>query len=376
MSFNSTFRLFALITNIAGICNAAISTTCTALLQKDGSICLNTPYGTETITEPVLIDLIKSKPTLRLKSVYLSGISALVIPSQPKRTRLDHSAGVLALLRKHKRPLLEQVAGLAHDLSHGVFSHTLDFVFENPNQQDESFESYIATTELPNILAKYNIKPHEINILKQQFPALKQKAPNICADILDGILGDCLETEFLKQDDLQTIMKALEFDGQNWFFTSQAAARRLGDASLYTVGKIYGSRANYMAYYWTAEALKKAAEQNIISFNDMRKGTDEKTWARLKKINNKAIQELVSQVENVESITLPGTIGHHDILSSTKFRCVDPWVKTQNGLKRLTQLDKSFKSEFKKLKNKLTKGLPILLAQKTGAIDQTQIFMA
>ncbi len=82
-------------------------------------------YGKYKINEPVLVELIKSRPMQRLKKIAQLGI--------PDRfyhirgfSRFEHSLGVMLLLRKLNASLEEQAAGLLHDVSHTAFSHVVD----------------------------------------------------------------------------------------------------------------------------------------------------------------------------------------------------------------------------------------------------------
>lgn len=76
-------------------------------------------YGTFEISEPVLVDLINSPELQRLKKISMAGYYP-GCPSfcNPDYNRYNHSLGVFMLLRRFKAPLLEQIAGLIHDISH------------------------------------------------------------------------------------------------------------------------------------------------------------------------------------------------------------------------------------------------------------------
>ncbi len=96
-------------------------------------------YG-EFEVEKVLEELIFSDPVQRLKGIHQGGASYLV-NQKWNETRLDHSIGVMLLIRKLGGSLEEQIAGLLHDVSHTAFSHVIDFVFEN--KEEDYHEKYI-----------------------------------------------------------------------------------------------------------------------------------------------------------------------------------------------------------------------------------------
>ena len=90
-------------------------------------------YGDVVFKERILVDLINTDLMKRLKRVNQGGPFVLLRPDHEwrkfKTTRFDHSVGVCVLLKKFNSSLKEQIAGLLHDVSHTVFSHSLDFLF-------------------------------------------------------------------------------------------------------------------------------------------------------------------------------------------------------------------------------------------------------
>ena len=117
-------------------------------------------YGTFSIGEPVIIDLINSPAMQRLKD-----ISQLGIPDRYYHlkgfSRYDHSIGVFLLLRSHKASIAEQIAGLIHDISHTPFSHVIDWVINGKGgeelHQDDRHAEFLHNSEIPGILASYGI---------------------------------------------------------------------------------------------------------------------------------------------------------------------------------------------------------------------------
>lgn len=111
--------------------------------------------GTIEINEPVVLDLIESQSMQRMKGVDQHGYLEPYFPGTAY-SRFEHSLGVFILLKKFGAPLLEQIAGLLHDVSHTVFSHVADYVFgngsgEKQNFQDTCFDEFIEKSEIPEI---------------------------------------------------------------------------------------------------------------------------------------------------------------------------------------------------------------------------------
>lgn len=114
-------------------------------------------YGNANIQSSILFDLIRSKPMQRLKNINQAGISGYIIPWK-KVSRLDHSIGVMILLKTFSANLKEQIAGLIHDVSHTAFSHVADFVFPNADHEfhEWHYKRFVLRTEIALILKKYN----------------------------------------------------------------------------------------------------------------------------------------------------------------------------------------------------------------------------
>ncbi|NMC87308.1 MAG: HD domain-containing protein, partial [Candidatus Moranbacteria bacterium] len=116
-------------------------------------------YGQVKITEAVLLDLINSPELQRLKDIDQAGYYEPFYP-ESKHNRFDHSVGVCLLLKKFGASVEEQVAGLIHDVSHSAFSHAVDYVLskgseKEQNHQDNYFEEYVLSSNIPEILEKY-----------------------------------------------------------------------------------------------------------------------------------------------------------------------------------------------------------------------------
>ncbi|WP_316838833.1 HD domain-containing protein [Pedobacter gandavensis] len=137
----------------------------------------------------VFEDLLASPAVRRLAGVHQSGAIFLVNP-ELCHTRLEHSIGVMLLIRRLGGSELEQIAGLLHDISHTAFSHVGDYVFKNKeeNYHEEMFEEVLMNSEIPAVLKKHGYQLDQI--LDGDFPVLEQPLPDLCADRLDYTLRD------------------------------------------------------------------------------------------------------------------------------------------------------------------------------------------
>src|SRR3989344_4394896 len=114
-------------------------------------------YGSFSITSPLILELIASRPLQRLKGITQFGIPN-EFNSVESFSRFDHCVGVMLLLKKLGAIEAEQIAGLLHDVSHTAFSHTIDWVVGTgmkEDYQDSQHETYILTTKIPEILQRH-----------------------------------------------------------------------------------------------------------------------------------------------------------------------------------------------------------------------------
>ena len=130
-------------------------------------------YGTEEVTEPVLLELLKTPALERLKHIDQVGFFDGFFKGGTSYTRYEHSVGCLMLLRRFNASLEEQIAGLIHDVSHSAFSHCIDYVLEEGSQtehshQDNIFEEYVHSTTIPDILTRYGFDVEYILNEKKQ----------------------------------------------------------------------------------------------------------------------------------------------------------------------------------------------------------------
>jgi len=177
-------------------------------------------YGVEEVNEPVLVELIKSQPMQRLKSVSQMGIPDKY-HSIKNFSRYEHSVGVMILLKKLGANEKEQIAGLLHDISHTAFSHLIDWVIGkvggDENFQDEQHKNFMNSKTLSKVLRKYKFNPEEIFNYKR-FGLLERPIPMLCADRVDYSLR-----EFPKQEARFCINNLLVLDNKIVFKNKKAA---------------------------------------------------------------------------------------------------------------------------------------------------------
>jgi len=164
-------------------------------------------YGTFEL--PALFDeLLNTAAIQRLGKIHHSGAIFLVNP-EITHTRLEHSIGVMLLIRVLGGSELEQVAGLVHDISHTVFSHVGDYIFDNAEEtyHEQLFESVIKASEIPVILEKYGY--HIDQLINGSFELLEQPLPHLCADRLDYTLRDSIHAKLITRQHARSFINTI-----------------------------------------------------------------------------------------------------------------------------------------------------------------------
>lgn len=177
-------------------------------------------YG--NVELPSVFDDLLASPTLkRLGGVHQSGAIFLVNP-ELCHTRLEHSIGVMLLIRKLGGSELEQIAGLLHDVSHTAFSHVGDYVFKNEaeNYHEEMFEEVLMNSEIPALLDKHGY--HIDQILDGNFPLLEQPLPELCADRLDYTLRDSLHAGLINRASAKLFLAHITMQEERIVVTDEA----------------------------------------------------------------------------------------------------------------------------------------------------------
>ena len=156
----------------------------------------------------VIADLFETEAIKRLAGVHQSGAIFLVNPDIC-HSRLEHTTGVMMLIKMLGGSTLEQIAGLLHDVSHTAFSHVGDYVFnhENEDYHETIFKQVILSSDIPAVLLKHGY--HIDQIFDGEFNILEQELPSLCADRLDYTLRDAIYGGIISRQRAKEFLQAI-----------------------------------------------------------------------------------------------------------------------------------------------------------------------
>ncbi len=331
-------------------------------LEKNGaSLKLSTPYGTETISEPVLIALIQSEPFERLKYINQYGV-VHYMEKQPKFTRYEHSLGVFFLTRKYGAPLEEQIAALLHDVSHTVFSHVGDIFFKSnyrtgkESYQDAIHESYLEKVGITGILQTYGYDNACSSKAKQHQRCYDQNLPNLCADRIEYNLTGGLIDDLLTENEITCILSKLHFQNGEWFFDDLHAAKKFCLLSIQLSENRWGGVQNAFLDHNAAQALHRACELKLITHDDIHFSTDDIVWKRFLSAHDAHLDRYIKCILYPQEHYCLCNPEEKDLHLKGKFSGTDPLVNTDVGLQHLTKIDPVYKQEFTRVKTLIEQG--------------------
>lgn len=297
-------------------------------------------YGPFEIAEPVLLDLMQSAAMRRLRDVLQHGISGLVGVTAPI-TRYDHSLGAMLLVRHLGGALEEQVAALIHDVSHTAFSHVIDYVVGQHDDQSyhEAIRAdFIAGSDLPETLARHGLDWRAF-LHEEDFGLLEQPAPALCADRLDYFFRDAVPLGLATVSEVRNALAHLTVWDGRIVVDDVGAARWIADTFIAADDASWANLGEVGLYELTAQAIKAGLRAGAIGERDFL-GTDAELWAALAASDDPEVCRLLPLVSAATEFVWDEADPTWWV--STKIRTVDPAVRANGAVRPLSALDPDF----------------------------------
>lgn len=325
---------------------------------------IETFYGLIDVEEPVVLELIESPAFQRLKNIHQYGVSYYTTHRE-ELTRYEHSLGVFALLRAKGCSLEEQIAGLLHDVSHTIFSHVGDWIFNRQNQ-DVDYQSlthldFLEKSGLAEILRKYEYVVENIQPKQENFPALEQPLPTLCADRLDYNIQGAFHQNFITKEEAISLFQEIQFINGEWVSSNPELLTKLSRYSIFMTQDCWGSPTNYMQSMWLAEAVLHSLEIEAITMHDIRFGIDNVIWSYLLNSTDPFIKKNMQKILNPSHYYRIVSPEEADFFVTSKFRGINPLMWIDGKYIRLIDIDPALAKEFQIAKEKMHNGWAIKL---------------
>ena len=311
-------------------------------------------YG-EFEVDDVLIELINCNAVQRLKNIHQVGATYLV-NKDLNVTRFEHSVGVMLLIKMLGGSLKEQIAGLLHDVSHTAFSHVIDFVLDNSEEDYHEiiFNEVIMNSEIPNILKKYGYNYKDILMDDEKWTILERKAPKLCADRVDYTLRDMYRYGYTNKSEVDLFVKDICVVNGEIVVKSIDKAKWFLDLYYKEVVDFFMSPLNAYAYDKLSKAIKVAITTGELHVKDILK-SDIEVIDILKKSKNNDLLNLVNSLNSDIKVRI--NENKYDIHIRGKVRLIDPSVYINSKIFALSDLDYNVNEINNRVKNIINKGV-------------------
>ncbi len=299
-------------------------------------------YGDVEIDEPVILDIISCPSFQRLKWIDQSWYFEPFYPWCSFK-RFEHSVGVYLLLKAYGAPIDEQIAWLIHDISHGTFSHCLDYVFDEGDQkkqdhQDAIFNEFVMQTEIPDILVKHSINIYAV-LDEPTHPLKENDLPDLCADRIDYSLRTMVHFDKLPVD---SILGHLKAKNATRYFDELEAAKTFAEM-FKRINDVYFSGIESAIMFQTVADLCRHARKSWYVEKEDFYTTDDQVLTKIKlHIDRDPQLELYRQRMN-NVIGCSHSPEDFDTRIFCKNRVTDPLVEANGELVRLSALDTAWK---------------------------------
>lgn len=277
----------------------------------------------------------------RLKKVgYFCGMdygSKNIYDFKYEISRYDHSLSTALITWRFTKDKKQTIAALFHDISTPCFSHVIDYMnkdYQNQESTEEMTDVILNNSRtLKKLLKEDNITLEDITNFKQ-FTIVDNKRPKLCADRIDGIILTSLGwTKKLSMTNVSNIVNNIEVQTNEDEELELGLKNREVAELLCELNKdidvlCHSNEDNYMMEL-LAEITKYAIDNNYINYNDLYVYNEEKLFKLLNSINDTALKIMLNLFKTVtlEEVTIRD-------LPGVKKRNINPLV---NGIRFISK---------------------------------------
>ena len=286
-------------------------------------------YG-EYYVDDVIYEIINTKIFKRLKNIYQSG-GGYLVNELWNVNRHEHSIGTMILSLKFNGNIEEQIKALLHDISHTAFSHVIDYVLKNENEDyhEKIQEDFLNDEELLSILEKYNLNIKRI--MSKNYSFLDNELPELSFDRIDYTLRDLFRQKKISLKEVREIVNHLTVYQNKLCFNSLEIGKWFQKLYFQEVVEYFQNPLNMYINTMLCNLLTSALNEEIIQLQDIN-FTDEDI---LRKINSsskkKELEDIINKKKYDDFLLLKEKI-------KVKKRYIDPYILVNNEIKRISEI--------------------------------------
>jgi len=284
--------------------------------------------------KPQFLDKYLQTPSLlRLKNIgYFCGMdyaSKQIYCFDEYISRYDHSLTVALLTWHYTKNEKQTLAGLFHDIATPCFSHVIDYMnkdYENQESTEEYTEKILKEdTYLNKCLKQDNILLEDITDFKK-YTIVDNDRPKLCTDRLDGLILTALFwPKAININDAKNIIHDTQIvineeGNQEIGFKSSEIANFVLKVSKTIDIFCHSKEDNYMMEL-LASITREAIQNKYISYNDLYILNEKELIDILKNCNNKEITKKLIKFMNIKKENIPEIS-----IDNIKARALNPLV--------------------------------------------------
>lgn len=280
--------------------------------------------------KPEFLDKYLEVPCLkRLKKIgYFCGMdyaSKDIYNFKEYITRFDHSLTVALLTWKCSKDKKATLAGLFHDVATPCFSHVIDYMNKDYENQ-ESTEEYTGEILRSDIYLRKCLKEDNIDIKEiidfKRHNIVDNNRPKVCADRLDGVILTGISwTKNVNYNDIKNIINDIEIYDNEIGFKSKSVAYRVLEIGKSIDIYCHSKEDNYMMEL-LASIAKYGIDNKYITYDELYKSNEEDLIYKLKNSNDTNLLKAFDKFENITNSEIPNID-----LPKVKIRDLNPLVQ-------------------------------------------------
>ncbi|HBY20286.1 MAG: hypothetical protein A2Y24_04910 [Clostridiales bacterium GWE2_32_10] len=317
-----------------------------------------------------LLELLNAPEVLRLDGISVScgGCYTKFLKHKYFLSKLDHSYGMALIMWNHTRDKTQTLSALFHDISIPVFSHAGDFFLGDSLKQEasETMTSEIIrnSSQVMSFLEKNNISLSDVDDYKK-YPLADNDKPRLAADRLETQLHFPLSIGSISLDVAKEIYKDItilrnEDDNPELGFKSLKYAEQFANIALDSDKKYYRSFEAITNNQMIVMILENVIKEGLINKEDIFIKTEKQIIDIIKTSGSRRLKSIWMYFEELHdkhkiTVTAAEPFGNKLYVSkvNVKKRYIDPLVKAETGIYRISELSKAINESLKNYNNEV-----------------------